>query len=101
MTVWSASLGADAYYSLGGLSVRFGRQAVSGVRVRSEPGVGPTFEGWGGVVLHFGTRASGAVSVSSEWRIEASAGEEVSVSSMDVWCLRGGRCRCLRWTAWT
>ena len=91
MTVWSASLGADAYYSLGGLSVRFGRQAVSGVRVRSEPGVGPTFEGWGGVVLHFGTRASGAVSVSSEWRIEASAGEEVSVSSMDVCVSAGGQ----------
>ncbi|MEC7262087.1 MAG: hypothetical protein VXV71_06620, partial [Candidatus Thermoplasmatota archaeon] len=88
--VWSASLGADAYYSLGGLSVRFGRQAVAGVRVRSDPGLGPTFEGWGGVTMHFGTRASGAVSVSSEWRIEASAGEEVSVSSMDVSVSAGG-----------
>ena len=100
VTVWSASLGADAHYSLGGLSVRFARQAVAGVRVRSEPGLGPTFEGWGGVTMHFGTRASGAVAVSSEWRIEASAGEEVSVSSMDVSvsaggqrvCVCGGRC---------
>ena len=90
VTVWSASLGADAHYSLGGLSVRFARQAVAGVRVRSEPGLGPTFEGWGGVTMHFGTRASGAVSVSSEWRIEASAGEEVSVSSMDVSVSAGG-----------
>ena len=38
VTVWSASLGAEAYYSLGGLSVRFASQSVSGVRVRSVHG---------------------------------------------------------------
>ena len=90
VTVWSASLGAEAYYSLGGLSVRFAAQSVSGVRVRSAPGLNPTFESWGEVVFHFGRRSSGSVSVSSEWRIEASAAEEVSVSSMDVVVNAGG-----------
>ena len=90
VTVWSASLGAEAYYSLGGLSVRFASQSVSGVRVRSAPGLNPTFESWGEVVFHFGRRSSGSVSVSSEWRIEASAAEEVSVSSMDVVVNAGG-----------
>ena len=80
VSVWSASLGAEAYYSLGGLSVRFGAQSVSGMRLRSAPGLSPTFEGWSDVVVHFGRRSSGSVSVSSAWRIEASAGEEVSVS---------------------
>ena len=90
VSVWSASLGAEAYYSLGGLSVRFASQSVSGVRVRSAPGLNPTFEGWSDVVIHFGRRSSGSVSVSSAWRIEASAGEEVSVSSMDVVVNAGG-----------
>ena len=91
VTVWSASLGAEAYYSLGGLSVRFASQSVSGVRVRSAPGLSPTFEGWEDVVFHFGRRSSGSVSVASEWRIEASAAEEVSVSSMDVVVNAGGQ----------
>merc|ERR1719162_708641 len=91
VTVWSASLGAEAYYSLGGLSVRFASQTVSGVRVRSAPGLNPTFESWGDVVMHFGRRTSGSVSVSSEWRIEASAAQEVSVSSMDVVVNAGGK----------
>ena len=90
VSVWSASLGAEAYYSLGGLSVRFGAQSVSGMRLRSAPGLSPTFEGWSDVVVHFGRRSSGSVSVSSAWRIEASAGEEVSVSSMDVVVNAGG-----------
>ena len=90
VSVWSAWLGAEAYYSLGGLSVRFGAQSVSGMRVRSAPGLSPTFEGWIDVVVHFGRRSSGSVSVSSAWRIEASAGEEVSVSSMDVVVNAGG-----------
>ena len=90
VSVWSASLGAEAYYSLGGLSVRFGVQSVSGMRLRSAPGLSPTFEGWSDVVVHFGRRSSGSVSVSSAWRIEASAGEEVSVSSMDVVVNAGG-----------
>merc|ERR1712185_211506 len=96
VNVWSASLGAEAYYSLGGLSVRFERQTVSALRLRSEPALSPTFEGWEGVVVHLGTRASGAVSVASERRIEASAGEEVSVSSTDVRVSAGGMVRCLR-----
>ena len=60
VTVWSASLGAEAYYSLGGLSVRFAAQTVSGVRVRSTPGLNPTFESWGEVVFHLGRRSSGS-----------------------------------------
>ena len=41
-------------------------------------------------MVHFGRRSSGSVSVSSAWRIEASAAEEVSVSSMDVVVNAGG-----------
>ena len=84
VSVWSASLGAEAYYSLGGLSVRFASQSVSGVRVRSAPGLNPTFEGWSDVVIHFGRRSSGSVSVSSAWRIEASAGEEAVFAPIDT-----------------
>ena len=86
VSVWSASLGAEAYYSLGGLSVRFASQSVSGVRVRSAPGLNPTFEGWSDVVIHFGRRSSGdgLLSLSSAWRIEASSAEEVSIASADV-----------------
>ena len=71
VTVWSASLGAEAYYSLGGLSVRFASQSVSGVRVRSAPGLSPTFEGWDGVVFHFGRRSSGSVSAVSYTHLRA------------------------------
>ena len=86
--VWSATLG-EGSYSLDGLHVGFDRQDVAGVRFGSEPKAGPSFDGWGEVVLHFGRAVgSGAVRVSASSVLEAVAGSRFR-------CLRG-RCRCLR-----
>ena len=69
--VWSTTLG-EGSYSLDGLHVRFERQDVGGVRFGSEPKAGPSFDGWGEVVLHFGRAVgSGAVRVSASSVLEA------------------------------
>ena len=62
--VWTTTLG-EGSYSVDGLHVRFDAQEVAGVRFGSDPKAGPSFDGWGDVVLHFGRSVgAGAVTVS-------------------------------------
>ena len=56
--VWTTTLG-EGSCSVDGLHVRFDAQEVAGVRFGSDPKAGPSFDGWGDVVLHFG-RSVGA-----------------------------------------
>ena len=106
--VWSSTLGGGSH-SLDGLHVAFEQQDVAGVRFGSEPKSGPSFEGWGEVVLHFGRAvgsgavhvfrhrvclrllleesvsvSSGAVSVSAGGVLDVSSGEAVHVVSEAV-----------------
>eukprot|EP01043_Picozoa_sp_COSAG02_P100680 COSAG02_NODE_36763_length_451_cov_0.497159_1_plen_124_part_10 len=88
--VWATTLGAGSF-SVDGLHVRFEAQDVAGVRFGSEPAAGPSFDGWGEVVLHFGRSVgAGAVTVSASSVLEAVAGESVSVSSKSVSVSAGG-----------
>jgi hypothetical protein len=82
--VWGTTVGAGTY-SLDGLHARFEKRDVVGVRLGSSPWNGPSFEGWGEVVLHFGrVVGAGAVKVASSSVLDAVAGEAVRVSSASV-----------------
>eukprot|EP01043_Picozoa_sp_COSAG02_P064834 COSAG02_NODE_9598_length_2166_cov_4.020319_1_plen_721_part_11 len=89
-TVWSEVV-ISGDYSMNGLSISFGAQTVSGVKLSVAEGRGGSYSGWEEVHMSFGVvTQNGSTRVSSSRVMDIVSGETLTASSESVRVSAGG-----------